>query len=187
MRQAKQTLKELMAGLAVWGGFVFVILMIVSRHRLAVACGLLTGLGTAVWLIWHMYRHLDIALDLGEKHAARHIQVSSVKRFLVMAVVLVAAMMEYRYIHPIGTVLGMFGVKISASAPSVHMIKANITTEIMPLVGSKEQADDLVTYISDNSERFIVPNHCSLEMYSLSTVKINDCFFIFYKTPVFSL
>ena len=37
MRQAKQTLKELMAGLAVWGGFVFVILMIVSRHRLAVA------------------------------------------------------------------------------------------------------------------------------------------------------
>ena len=48
MRQAKQTLKELMAGLAVWGGFVFVILMIVSRHRLAVACGLLVGLGTAV-------------------------------------------------------------------------------------------------------------------------------------------
>ena len=32
------------------------------------------------------------------------------------------------------------------------MIKANITTEIMPLVGSKEQADDLVTYISDNSD-----------------------------------
>lgn len=47
---------------------------------------------------------------------------------------------------------GKFGVKISASAPSVHMIKANITTEIMPLVGSKEQADDLVTYISANSD-----------------------------------
>ena len=31
------------------------------------------------------------------------------------------------------------------------MIKANITTEIMPHVGSKEQADDLITYISDNS------------------------------------
>ena len=45
-----------------------------------------------------------------------------------------------------------YGVKIKAEAPSVHMIKANITTEIMPLVGSKEQADDLVTYISDNSD-----------------------------------
>ena len=43
------------------------------------------------------------------------------------------------------------GVRITANAPSVNMIKANITTEIMPLVGSKEQADDLITYISDNS------------------------------------
>ncbi len=47
---------------------------------------------------------------------------------------------------------GKFGVRISASAPSIHMIKADISTEIMPLVGSKEQADDLVTYISDNSD-----------------------------------
>lgn len=46
---------------------------------------------------------------------------------------------------------GKFGVRITANAPSVNMIKANITTEIMPLVGSKEQADDLITYISDNS------------------------------------
>ena len=45
-----------------------------------------------------------------------------------------------------------FGVRITASAPSVNMIKANVSTEIMPLVGTKEQADDLVTYISDNSE-----------------------------------
>lgn len=47
---------------------------------------------------------------------------------------------------------GKFGVKISANAPSVHMIKADITTEIMPLVGSREQADDLVTYISESSD-----------------------------------
>ena len=46
---------------------------------------------------------------------------------------------------------GKFGVRITANAPSVNMIKANITTEIMPLVGTKEQADDLVTYIADNS------------------------------------
>ncbi len=47
---------------------------------------------------------------------------------------------------------GKFGVRITANAPSINMIKANITTEIMPLVGSKEQADDLITYISDNSD-----------------------------------
>lgn len=47
---------------------------------------------------------------------------------------------------------GKFGVRISANAPSVHMIKADITTEIMPLVGTREQADDLVTYISESSD-----------------------------------
>ena len=121
MRQAKQTLKELMAGLAVWGILMLVILMIVSRHRLAVACGLLVGLAVAAWLLWHMYRHLDIALDMDATHAGRHIQASGMKRFFVMAVVLAVAMTQYRYIHPIGTVLGMFGMKISAGMqPKLH-------------------------------------------------------------------
>lgn len=45
-----------------------------------------------------------------------------------------------------------FGVKIKAEAPSIHMIKANITTEIAPIVGSKEQAEDLIEYIKKNTE-----------------------------------
>ena len=123
MRQAKQTLKELMAGLAVWGAAVLAILMIVSRHRLAVACGLILGLAVAAWLLWHMYHHLGIALDLDEKHAGRHMQASSMKRFLVMAVVLAVTMTQYRYVHPIGTVLGMFGMKISAfMQPKIHKL-----------------------------------------------------------------
>lgn len=40
-----------------------------------------------------------------------------------------------------------FGVKIRAQSPSIHLIKANIETEIAPIVGTKEQADDLITYI----------------------------------------
>ena len=40
-----------------------------------------------------------------------------------------------------------FGVKIKAQSPSIHLIKANIETEIAPIVGTKEQADDLITYI----------------------------------------
>ena len=41
-----------------------------------------------------------------------------------------------------------YGVKIRASSPSIHMIRANIETEIAPIVGSKQQAEDLITYIS---------------------------------------
>lgn len=42
-----------------------------------------------------------------------------------------------------------FGVKIKAESPSIHMIKANIETEISPIVGTEEQARDLIQFISD--------------------------------------
>ena len=45
-----------------------------------------------------------------------------------------------------------FGVKIRAEAPSIHMIRANIETEIAPIVGSEQQANDLVNYIKNNND-----------------------------------
>lgn len=41
-----------------------------------------------------------------------------------------------------------FGVKIKAKSPSIHMIRAAIETEIAPIVGTKEQAQDLIDYIN---------------------------------------
>lgn len=41
-----------------------------------------------------------------------------------------------------------FGVKIKASSPSIHMIRANIETEIAPIVGTQEQANDLIDFIN---------------------------------------
>ena len=46
-----------------------------------------------------------------------------------------------------------FGVRMRASAPSIHMIQAEIRTEISPLVGSEEQAGDLVQYIKDSENQ----------------------------------
>lgn len=45
-----------------------------------------------------------------------------------------------------------FGVKIHAESPSIHMIRANIETEISPIVGSEEQAQDLIRFISDSGK-----------------------------------
>lgn len=42
-----------------------------------------------------------------------------------------------------------FGVKIKAESPSIHLIRANIETEIAPIVGTEEQAQDLIKYISE--------------------------------------
>jgi len=40
-----------------------------------------------------------------------------------------------------------FGVKLHATAPSIHMIRANIETEVSPIVGSEKQSEELVNYL----------------------------------------
>ena len=45
-----------------------------------------------------------------------------------------------------------YGVKMRAEAPSIHMIKAHIETEIAPIVGNEQQAEDLIAYIKQNAK-----------------------------------
>ena len=43
---------------------------------------------------------------------------------------------------------GTFGVKLKAGAPSIHMIRVDIDTEISPMVGDEKQSQDLIAYLS---------------------------------------
>ena len=45
-----------------------------------------------------------------------------------------------------------FGVKLKATAPSIHMIKADIQTEVSPIVGSEKQSEELVNYLLSEFE-----------------------------------
>ena len=45
-----------------------------------------------------------------------------------------------------------YGVKIRAVSPSVHFIKANVITEIAPIVGTEQQAKDLISYIGQSRD-----------------------------------
>ena len=45
-----------------------------------------------------------------------------------------------------------FGVKLKATAPSLHIIKANIETEVSPIVGSEKQSEELVNYLLSSFE-----------------------------------
>ena len=47
---------------------------------------------------------------------------------------------------------GRYGVKLRASAPSIQMLKVNITTEINPIVGSEKQSEELVHSMLDEFE-----------------------------------
>lgn len=45
-----------------------------------------------------------------------------------------------------------FGVKLKARAPSIHLIRADIETEVSPIVGSEKQSEELVNYLLSEFE-----------------------------------
>ena len=42
---------------------------------------------------------------------------------------------------------GRYGVKLRASAPSLHLLRADITTEVSPIVGNEKQSEELMQYL----------------------------------------
>ena len=46
---------------------------------------------------------------------------------------------------------GTFGVKLKAGAPSIHMIRVDIDTEISPMVGDEKQSRDLIDHLTGES------------------------------------
>lgn len=63
---------------------------------------------------------------------------------------------------------GTYGVKLKAGAPSIHMIRVDIDTEISPMVGGEQQSQDLVNYLSEESpERLWESNIFGKSVYDL--------------------
>lgn len=47
---------------------------------------------------------------------------------------------------------GRYGVRLKASAPSIHMIRADIETEVAPIVGGEKQSEDMIQYLLQEYE-----------------------------------
>lgn len=77
-----------------------------------------------------------------------------------------------------------FGVRLRASAPSIHMIRADIETEIAPLVGSEKQSEELVTYLlkefEDQPDKLWDSNIFGKSLYELITEGLQNKL---YKMP----
>ncbi len=114
MRQAKQVCKEMLIGLAIWVAGVGIILTILATHRLAAIAGVIVGGAVAAGIILHMYRHLDIALDMDAKHAQKHVQAAAFQRMFFMAAAVGVSFVLSGYIHPLGVILSLFGIKVTA-------------------------------------------------------------------------
>lgn len=106
---------------------VLVMLAFIAENKPAAVCGVLLGAFTAAGIIYHMYKHLDIALDMDPENARKHTLKSAFQRTFIMAAVLMVSMIWYSYVHPIGVVLGLMGVKMTAyMQPYVHRFIAGV-------------------------------------------------------------
>lgn len=47
---------------------------------------------------------------------------------------------------------GRYGVKLKASAPSLHIVKVDVSTEVSPIVGTEKQGEDLINFIMNKFE-----------------------------------
>jgi stage IV sporulation protein A len=47
---------------------------------------------------------------------------------------------------------GRFGVRLRASAPSLHIIRVDVQSEFAPIVGTEQQSEDLINYIMEEFE-----------------------------------
>lgn len=63
---------------------------------------------------------------------------------------------------------GAFGVKLKAGAPSIHMIRVDIDTEISPMVGDEKQSRDLIDHLTgEDPEKLWQSNIFGKSVYDL--------------------
>ncbi len=72
---------------------------------------------------------------------------------------------------------GSYGVKLQASAPSIHMMRADITTVLSPMVGDEKQSEDLVNYLlgeyEGNTEKLWESNIFGKSLFELVSEGLN--------------
>ena len=71
-----------------------------------------------------------------------------------------------------------FGVRLKAKAPSLHIIKTDITTEVSPVVGSEKQSEDLIKYLlmefENNPSKIWETNIFGKSLYEMVTEQMEN-------------
>ena len=125
--KTKEIVKDLLTGIGLWVVLTIVIgCLFLHRDTRSYICGVLVGGGAAVFLVYNMHRHLDIALSsMDMAFAESHVRKWAMIRLFIMALVVGGAMVFYTYVHPVGVVVGIWGLKVAAwLQPKVHKYRA---------------------------------------------------------------
>ena len=111
---ARKTLQGLLLGIAVLGMIEELLLLLLCKDRIAVTLGLLLGLWTAIINSIYIYRSLGRVLELDEKNSVKAMRMPVMIRYCFMGIVITLALRKPHIFSPIGVILGLFSMKVSA-------------------------------------------------------------------------
>lgn len=120
-RNLDATVRELWIGIGIWGVICELISVWFVKDKLNCGLGLLIGCLMAAAGVWHMWKVLDRALDLGDA-AQKYLTVRSWARYGVFVLV-TGVLMVTEWANPLTAFLGLMGMKAAAYLqPAVHKI-----------------------------------------------------------------
>ncbi len=111
---AKKTLKNLLLGIAAFGMIEECLLLFLCKNRLAVTLGLLLGVWTAMVNSVYIYRSLLRVLEMDEKNSVKAMRIPVMVRYCFMGIVITIALQYPQIFSPIGVILGLLSMKLSA-------------------------------------------------------------------------
>ncbi len=114
MEIAENSLKKVMLGIWILAIPVIFFGVFFVGNPLAYVVGELVGCLTGSILLFHMYRCIDLELDLPEKKAANHSRSMALVRTGIVVVVMGGSLFLPAYINPYMVLVGMLGMKVSA-------------------------------------------------------------------------
>lgn len=116
-----ETLLEMLLGILIFGGVVWLTGILLVQNRLLFTVGLLLGLFLAGFASWHMWKGLDTGLDLGDA-AAKYITKQNMIRYGII-VVSYSIICVCKLGDPVAAFIGIMGIKAGAYLqPFTHKI-----------------------------------------------------------------
>lgn len=125
--EAIDTLHDLYAGIVLFSLLILLIGVILVKQKLSFALGVFLGGAVSCGLGTHMYRSLDVALELPSDAAVKYTRRRSGLRMIFMGITVGVSCIFPTYLNVFGVVFGLLTLKFSAYLqPVIHIFTTKI-------------------------------------------------------------
>ncbi len=142
MNQVKETITGFLIGIIIYAVMIEAVGIFFSEDIFSYTLGLMFGVVIAVFLMIHMAKTLNKALDLPEAQATKYVRKQSFLRLFVMLLALIISL-AIDWFNFIAVVLGMLGLKIGALIAPVFLKKLYPESFVTKHPDDMEMMDEL--------------------------------------------